>query len=136
MNNNELFDYYDNIFSYVKVIMKNSKNENNLEKLVIRDIFNEVVGEMDSNKIYEMLIISSLFEKKLKELNKVEREKTINNMYSCYIKPMILNYTNNCNDMVKFFFEALNNKVLSISGFYGIFGDNQEIFYENLKKLR
>ncbi len=134
MNNNELFDYYNNIFSYVKVIMKNL--DNNLESYVMREIFNEIVNDMDSNKIYEMLIVSSLFEKKLNSFNNEQKRNLINNLYSCYIKPMILNYSNNEMEMTKYFFDSLNSKVVSLSGFYGIFGDDLEMFHENVKKSR
>lgn len=134
MNNNELFDYYNNSFSYVKVIMKNL--DNNLESYVMREIFNEIVNDMDSNKIYEMLIVSSLFEKKLNSFNNEQKRNLINNLYSCYIKPMILNYSNNEMEMTKYFFDSLNSKVVSLSGFYGIFGDDLEMFHENVKKSR
>ena len=134
MNNNELFDYYNNSFSYVKVIMKNLNN--NLESYVMREIFNEIVNDMDSNKIYEMLIVSSLFEKKLNSFNNEQKRNLINNLYSCYIKPMILNYSNNEMEMTKYFFDSLNSKVVSLSGFYGIFGDDLEMFHENVKKSR
>ena len=134
MNNNELFDYYNNSFSYVKVIMKNL--DNNLESYVMREIFNEIVNDMDSNKIYEMLIVSSLFEKKLNSFNNEQKRNLINNLYSCYIKPMILNYSNNEMEMTKYFFDSLNSKVVSLSGFYGMFGDDLEMFHENVKKSR
>lgn len=137
MDNNELFNYYDNIFSYVKVIMKNVKNENkNMEMFVVKEIFNKIVNDMDSEKIYEMLVVSSLFEKKFNLLNNNLKEKMINDLYSCYIKPMILNYSNNEMEMTKYFFDNLNNKIVSISGFYGIFGENINIFRENVKKTR
>lgn len=134
MDNFENFDYYNNSFSYVKVIMKNLNN--NMEELVMRDIFNEMVRDMDSNNIYEMLIVSSLFEKKLNSLNKAQKDDLLNNLYSCYIKPMFLNYMNDEKDMVKFFFNSLNNKIVSLSSFYGLFGENQNVFLENIKKSK
>ena len=137
MDNNKLFDYYDNIFSYVKVIMKNVKNENkNMDMFVVKEIFNKIVNDMDSEKIYEMLVVSSLFEKKFNLLNNNLKEKMINDLYSCYIKPMILNYSNNEMEMTKYFFDNLNNKIVDISGFYGIFGEDINIFRENVKKTR
>ncbi len=134
MDRNEKFDYYNNSFSYVKIIMKNLNNS--LEECVVREIFNEMVSDMDSNDIYEMLIISSLFEKKLNSLSETQKNKLLNDIYTCYIKPMIINYAHDEMDLVKLFFNSLKNKVLSMSGFYGLFGDNQEVFHENIGKFR
>lgn len=135
--NNEKFDYYNNTFSYMKIIMKNlNSDKKNLEVMVIKSLFNDIVEEMDSNKIYEMIIISSLFEKKINSLNENEKRRLINDLYSCYIKSMIVNYVNNEMTMVKFFFDSLYSRVLDISGFYGVFGDNIKIFRENVKKMR
>lgn len=134
MDRTEKFDYYNNSFSFVKVIMKNLNN--NLEEFVMREIFNEMAGDMDSNGIYEMLIVSSLFEKKLNSLNETQKNKLLNDIYTCYIKPMIINYAHDEMDLVKLFFNSLKSKVLSMSGFYGLFGDNHEVFHENIEKLR
>ena len=137
MRNDEKFDYYNNSFSFVKYIMNNiNSSKKNLESLVVSDIFNNIVNDMDSQKIYEMIIYSSLFEKKVNEINSKDKKNIINNLYELYIQPMILNYVNNEMEMTEFFFNSLKNKVISLSGFYGIFGDNMEMFHENIKKTR
>lgn len=137
MRNDEKFDYYNNSFSFMKYIMNNiNSSKKNLESLVVSDIFNNIVNDMDSQKIYEMIIYSSLFEKKVNEINIKDKKNIINNLYELYIQPMILNYVNNEMEMTEFFFNSLKNKVVSLSGFYGIFGDNMEMFHENIKKTR
>lgn len=134
---NEMFDYYGNTFSFAKVIMENvNDKKKDLKALVVKEIFNEIVNNMDSNEIYEMVIYSSMFEKRLNELNVYEKKNYINNLQSCYLEPMIVNYINSEKEMVKFFFDSLKNKIISFSGFYNSFGDNIEVFRDKIQKNR
>ena len=135
MNNNEMFDYYGNVFSYMKIIMGISNNKK--REFVVKEIFNEKINQIDSNimkdELYKMIIFSSLFEKKLNQLSDNKKKKYISDINSCYIEPMILNYINGEQELVDYFFEALKNKIIVFSGFLGLFEDSINIINKNKK---
>lgn len=117
------FDYYNSTFSYMKVIME-ELDRYNIEKLIIEEVFNTFLNRKDASEIEEIVIYSSLFENKINKLDENSRKNLLNDLYNNYIKNIILNFSNNDVDAVIVFFDELQGKIKSISGYYGLFGDN------------
>ena len=127
---NMKFDYYNSRFSYMRLIME-LLNKYNVEQIVVGEIFNSFLSGLDANEIKEMIIYSSLFENKLYGMNEEERNILLNNLYECYIKSMIVNFSNNDVEAFTFFYEGLEERVKMISGYYGIYGEDGFIDYVN-----
>ena len=128
------FDYYSLIFTYIKLIME-SLNKTTIEGLVVREIFNVFFNRMDSNEIEEMVIYSSLFENRINKMNNQERNDLLNNLYESYIKNIMINYTNRDMDAVISFYDELNNKIKSISGYYELHNENEYFDYMSNTKV-
>ena len=127
------FDYYSLIFTYIKLIME-SLNKTTIEGLVVREIFNVFFNRMDSNEIEEMVIYSSLFENRINKMNNQEKNDLLNNLYEFYIKNIMINYTNRDMDAVIYFYDELNNKIKSISGYYEL--HNEDEYFDNMSNTK
>lgn len=116
------FDYYSQRFSYLRFIME-SLDRGNIEEAIVGQIFNTFLSRLDSNEIEEIVIYSSLFESRVNSLKEEEKQELLINLYNCYIKEMVINYSNRDMDTVIYFFKALMEKVKMYSGYYGIYGE-------------
>ncbi len=116
------FDHYSNRFSYLRFIME-TLDRGNIEEAIVGQIFNTFLSRLDSNEIAEIVIYSSLFESKVNSLEKDRKQELLNNLYDCYIKGMIINYSNGDVEAVIYFFKTLMEKVKMYSGYYGIYGE-------------
>ena len=136
MKKNVKFDYYDEIPSYVRIIMEMaSENDKPLEKFIIKDVFNKILNTWNSEQIKEMVIVSSFFENYLYSLEPVDRIILNDKLYSTYIKSIIL--CNNIGDfnLVNRFFDRCYDKVKEMTGYYG-FLENNEIIANELNVKR
>ena len=137
MNNfgEKSFDYYNNTFSYVKMILNNiSKNkEMNTEKDCLQKIYNFIMRDYNKIQIEEMCIVSLLFEAKMNKLNKYEAKNKMSFIYNNYLEKMIYDFYGR-NDI----FEEMNKYVKSYVGYYGItnnYNDDYDDFMDyNIKK--
>lgn len=120
---NIIFDYYNGRFSYMKLIM-DKLNRHSIEKTIIGEIFNTFLSRLDSNEIHEIVIYSSLFENKINSLGNEQKMMLLNNLYNCYIKNMILNFSNGDMDAVIYFFKDLEEKIKIYSCYYGLYGED------------
>lgn len=116
------FDYYNSRFSYMRYIME-QLNKSSIEQAILGEIFNTFVSRYDSNEVNEIVIYSSMFENKINKLDENKRYELLNNLYNCYIKNMIINFSNGDMDAVILFFNNLQDKIKSFSGYYGICGE-------------
>ena len=127
------YDYYTNTFNYLKLIMDYliKKGHSINETFIVRECFNNFSSDMNEEDIKRLVICSSLFEKKLISMPKNEQNMLIDLIYSCYIKGMIINYSNSDYETSKVFYNTMNNKVLEYSGYIGLFGE-----IENKRRIK
>ena len=120
-------DYYDDIASYYKFIMQNVEERDVLKQVIVKEIFNGILNSLDKDlleiKAKEILYSTALLENKLLKMNSDEIKLMINTLYENYILSMIYSYQNGDLDLVKMLFSYLHDKVMEISGYYGIFGE-------------
>ena len=126
------FDYYNARFSYIRYIME-SLNKSSNEQAIVGEIFNTFLSNLDNNEINEIVIYSALFEKKINEMALEERKEKIEFLYDCYIKSMMVSFSNNDIDALIFFYKGLENKIKEISCYYGIYGEDGYFNYVNNK---
>jgi hypothetical protein len=133
-NTRFILDYYNSVFSYMKLIMDNL-DKTNIEKLVVREIFNTFLNRFDNNDIKEIVIYSALFENKINKLDKEEKNNLYNNLYNDYIKEIIINYSNGEMDRVITIYRDLEEKIKVLSGYYGIYGEEGYFYRMSNKKI-
>ena len=121
-------DYYDDIASYYKFIMQRVEDKDTLKQVIVKEIFNGILSSLDKDlleiKAKEILYSTALLENKLLSMISDERKIIIDTLYDNYILSMIYSYQNGDLDLVKMIFSYMHDKVMEISGYYGIFGDN------------
>ncbi len=112
------FDYYDETISYVKMIMKRLKNEDNIEEkeYIVKKIYNYLLSSYSSEMIEELVTTSLLFESRLNKMKPVNASILVQSIYKNYLEKLIFNYYDREN-----VFEEMNEEVKSLVGFYGIF---------------
>ena len=112
------FDYYDETISYVKMIMKRLKNEDNIDEkeYIVKKIYNYLLSSYSSEMIEELVTTSLLFESRLNKMKPVNASILVQSIYKNYLEKLIFNYYDREN-----VFEEMNEEVKSIVGFYGIF---------------
>jgi hypothetical protein len=121
-------DYYDYILSYYKLVMQKVEIKGSLKQVIVKEIFNGILNCLDKDsleiKLKEIFYSTALLENKLIQMNNDERKIVVKELYDNYILPMIYSYQNGDLDLVKMLFVYMHDKIMEISGYYGIFGEN------------
>ena len=128
------FDYYNSRFSYMRYIME-SLNKSSIEQAIVGEIFNTFLSRYDSNGVNELVIYSSLFENKTNSMDENKKMLLLNNLYNCYIKNMMICFSNNDIDSVIYFFNTLQEKIKVYSCYYGLCGEKGYFKNIDMKSL-
>ncbi len=134
-NLNIKFDHYKSRFNYLRFIMERL-NKSEVEHTIVGEVFNTVLSNMDSREIDEMVIYSSLFESKVLKMGEDEQAELLNNLYDCYIKSMMVHFSNNDVEALSFFYKRLEEIIKIISCYYGTYGEEGFLNYFDKKIIR